>query len=353
MGTHTKRRILAGTIARQHPDVLAAHLRTMRWQDADVELDLVYIDDSEEQHAAENRDHFHGANVRRLEPEARPDGASYRVDETTHHWAVPTFHFLAREKQRLLDLAVAERYDGIWLVDSDLLCARDTLRCLLEDEKPITSAVFWTQWTPDQPHMPQVWQRHPYGFDGAGWEAGEFLGALEARQLVKVRGLGACTLISTDALLKGAGFWPLLQGLPEEGMWQGEDRHFSIRAERAHIEMWADAWPKIFHCYRTTDRVAIPEMLDILAVPDDVKNGADVRFTIEPCEEPELALHVEHVRGRLGDMKVLNEIEEALRDMSVGDSRFVQIYYPPSWPIVEYRGAARTVRVRLLGADAS
>src|SRR5690606_38605817 len=105
------------------------------------------------------------------------EDAQYTVAEHTHEWNIPAFHRLAREKQRLLDRARDGGYDAIWLVDSDLLCAADTLRSLVASGKEIVSAVFWTQWTPGDPALPQVWQTHPYGFDGAGWSGDRFLRA--------------------------------------------------------------------------------------------------------------------------------------------------------------------------------
>ena len=121
-------RILAGTIARQHPDTLKAHLDSMLWQVAPgVQIDLCYVDDSAPEHAEANRDHFLGANVRLLEPPPRPDGATYRVTQSTHEWAVPTFHHLARAKQLLFDLALGERYDAgaTWLTSKGITLSPD------------------------------------------------------------------------------------------------------------------------------------------------------------------------------------------------------------------------------------
>jgi hypothetical protein len=331
-------RILAGTCVRQHPEVLEAHLTTMRWQDLPdgVTLDLCYIDDNDDPAAS--------AALRRAAralPAGERGDAAYGIGEFTHEWNVASFHRLASEKQRLLELAICEGYDAIWLVDSDLLSDPGTLRSLLDCAHPIVSATFWTRWTPDSDPLPQVWQTHPYGFDGAGWTGPRFLQALEARELVRVRGLGANTLIRREALLHGAGFWPLLADLPEGGMWQGEDRHFSVRAERLHIPLYADAWPEVWHCYRPSQREELAQQLERLQrVRLPAPRELDwVSLAIEPLEEPALAGHVEHVRGRLGMLRLAPELEAAIRTCEVGDAKFVR---------ASIMGSERMLRIRLL-----
>jgi hypothetical protein len=334
-------RVLAGTISRTHPDVLAAHLKTMLWQRVPgAQIDLCYIDDNDDEASSE----LLRSEAARTIPAGERGDAEYSVDEGTHRWNELAFHRLAREKQRLLDLAVEERYDYVWLVDSDLLCGPDTLASLLAARKPLVSAVFWTRWEPTQPELPQVWQRHPYGFDAAGWTASEFLGAMRAHKLVKVRGLGACTLIDVGALRAGLGFWPLVPGLPSGGMWQGEDRHFCVRAERLHIDMFADAWPEVWHCYRPSQRAQIPEVLKHLArkAPAKRPDGTLVSLTIEPLEDARLAGHLEHVRGALGSLPVLAEIDEAARELAPGKSRIIRARFPD--------GAERALRIRLISA---
>ena len=341
-------RVLAGAVTNAPPEILRAHLDTIRWQQVnDVAVDLCYIADPA---LPEESAEVLSSVARVLPAKPKPAEAEYAITSTTHHWTIPTFHWLAREKQRLLDLAVEERYDAVWLVDSDLLCGPDTLASLLASEKPVVSAVFWTRWTPGAAPLPQVWLRQPYELDGKGWKAHEFLEALANRQLVRVGGLGACTLIRTDVLDR-VGYWPLVEGLPSHGMWQGEDRHFCIRAQRAHVELWADAWPDIFHVYRPEDVEKIPDALERLNQSFmSPRMGDLVSFTVEPCEEPALADYKEHVRGRLGQLKLLTELEQCILDMMVGDERLVSIQFPHWYPIPQYRGRKRTLRVRLIGA---
>lgn len=345
-------RVLVASVTRAEPAVLRAHLQTILWQQLpkSVSIDLLYITDPALSDDAAMV--LAAAGVRTMRASPKPQGAEYAVDSETHRWTIPTFHWLAREKQRLLDLAVQERYDALWLIDSDLLCAPDTLHSLLATEKPVVSAVFWTRWTPDSPPLPQVWVTHPYGFQGRGIEQHEFLRKLASRELVRVGGLGACTLIRAEVFDR-VSFWPLIDGLPTHGMWQGEDRHFCIRAERNHVELWADAWPDVWHCYRPEDVEQIEQRLFDLQPGQEFATprvGDLVSLTFEPCEEPAIAGHVQHVRGRLGALPILPELEAVVKEMRVGDERFIRVNFPLWYPLEPYRGNSRTVRVRLLSA---
>jgi GT2 family glycosyltransferase len=340
-------KILVGSVTRQVPEVLKAHLETLKAQRGDFTIDFAFVDDNENEESST----YLNLTGKVFQAGPKQEGAEYSVSETTHHWTLPLFHWLGREKQRLIDYAKAERYDALWLVDSDLLCSPDTLSSLLDTQKEVVSSVFWTKWSPQSPPLPQVWLAHPYEFQGMGREAHEFLGDIANRKLVRVAGLGACTLIRSSVFDKVA-YWPLLEGLPNHSMWQGEDRHFCVRAQRNHVELWADAWPDVWHCYRPSDRERIPEMLAALRESGDDQALISnlVSFTVQPLEEPNMGGYVEHVRGRLGCLKVLPEIENALQEMRVGDDRIIKVRFPMFYDIPEYRGVVKLLRIKLLGA---
>ena len=340
-------RVLAAIVTNRTLDVLEPHVRSLLAQDLprNVTLDLAYIVDGCEEDCIKLLNDA-GAEVSEALP--KESGETYRVTEETHLWGLPTFAWLAREKQRLLDYAKVRHYDGVFFVDSDLILSPDTLASLIYAEKDVTSAVFWTRWQPKAPPLPQVWMRHPYEFEGRGLHADEFLRALESKALMRVAGLGACTLIRSRVFDK-VEWYPLLEGLPSGGMWQGEDRSFCIKAERAHVELWADAWPDIFHQYRPSEiarlgewRTRLPSRAETPCV------GSWVSLVLETLEEKELFGHREHVRGRLGALPVLREIEKALVGMRRGEARVVKVTFPPSWSIESYRGREKSVLVRLL-----
>lgn len=338
-------RILIGAPIRQHPFVLKSHLQTLRWQSLppNVKTDYLFVDDNDIPESSVLLADFSTLGA---PPEPEP---TYAKQEETTRWAESAFHRMAAMRQQLLDHALSEGYDHAFMVDSDLLLDPQTLRVLLSTSKPIVSAVYYTKWQPDSPPLPQVWLRHPYVLSGRGVEQHEFLKSLHDKQLTRVYGLGGCTLISREALERGARYAPLLKGLPEGGMWRGEDRSFCIRAERAHIEMWADPWPSLFHAYRPSDRERIPEVLALLREPrvNWAETGDWINATLKPLQEPHLTKHVHHLRGRLGAMQIIPALEEALYDLKRGESAVRNIHFPSWWPFPQYANSERTLSITL------
>lgn len=348
-------RILAGCAVNQDADVFKAHVQTLQWQTGGYQTDLAFVIDTSMDGKRGFEVESYAREVgRTLVSDPKPDDAKYAVHSVTHDWSKSTFHWLGAQKQKLIELAKEGKYDALWLVDSDLLCSPDTLDSLWKAEKPVTSAVFWTKWTPGSPPLPQVWLSHPYELQGRGIEAHEFLGLLAQRQLVRVTGLGACTLIRADVLDR-VGFQQV-EGLPQGGMWQGEDRHFCITAARNQVELWADAWADVWHCYRPEDRALLGEWAERLGrefpftklYEGPSHTGDLVSFIIEPLEEPHLAGYKAHVRGRIGAIKMLPQIEREVQEMRAGEQRIVRVRFPLWWQIPEYRGQEKLVRISLL-----
>lgn len=355
------KRVLAGAVVGHTPKVVEAYAETLRETASacEAEVDFAFILDPNA--SSDLSDILPGLTE---VGEDKPDEAEYAVTEQGHTWSEETFHWLAAHKQRLLNLAAENHYDYIFLADSDLMLGQQTLSSLLAADKDIASAVFWTRWQQNSQPLPQVWLTNPYGFEGRGYEPHEFLGRLERRKLTEVWGLGACTLISTDVLGK-TGYYPPMEGLPQGGMWRGEDRSFCIRAERNHVEMYADPWPDVAHLYRPSQQSEIPKIREELKSRN--KSGPPslddmISATVEPCEPAALANHKEHLRGTLGRLDILPDLRDALREMRPGEDRMVEVEFPRFWPEMQiqtnqgmqdlapqYRGSSKWMRVTLLG----
>ena len=339
-------RILAGGIIHQDQAVLEAHLKTLRRaaEAADAEVDFVFLVDPE---APEENAEILPGLVEEADP--KPEDANYSVDEVTLNWTEENFFWLGRQRQKILQPAADNHYDGVFLVDSDLLLGPETLQSRMECGRPITSAVLWTRWQPDSPPLPQVWLAHPYQLSGRGLSEHEFLRKLANRELTEVGGLGACTLIRSEVFGE-VGYYPPLPDLPSGGMWQGEDRHFCVRAERAHVGLWADAWPDVYHAYRPSDAEHLDQVLERLLTEHapTAEIGDLVSAKIEPLQEDRLSGHAEFLRGRLGTLRVLPEIEKNLQEMEPGEDRIVDLDFPLHYRIPQYRGQSRLVRLRLI-----
>lgn len=348
-------RILAGSIVRQKPDVLKAHLDTMMWQQTnrDVEVEYLYINDLDvdEPTYKESRDVLYDSYPERTHVEAttgRPSGAEYSVSDVTHGWNEATFNWLGKLKQDYLNYARGNGYDAVFLVDSDLLLDPYTLQCLIDNELPVTSAVFWTSWMPGAPEQPQVWQKHPYNLDGGTFREPEFIRRLRNRELIQVGGLGACTLIRLEGT-EAATYYPFIPDLPSGGMWQGEDRHFCVSANRAHIPLYADAWSRIHHLYRpgrTEDIFRIRDSL-VRRRPGHVQYDNYVRLRLQPLEVQQWQGYL-HVRGRLPNLKLLPELEQHVMQVPVGESAIVKVHFPTWWPVDG--GESKLIKLDVLDA---
>lgn len=258
-------------------------------------------------------------------------------------------------KNQIFRETLAGGYDGVWLVDSDLICGPRTLWSLWYSDAPMVCGVFWTKWQdrPDCPLMPQVWLRHPYQLDGRGMDGPEFLRKLINRERVQVWGQGACTLYRPEPLQKGVSF-DRVPDLPTEGMWVGEDRHLCTRAERLHLPMIADAWPDIFHGYHPHQQTQGEEWLGRLSeeVLGSPKLGDLVSLHLRALEPIQMGnqwghLRPLHVRGQIGKLHLLPQLETAIQEMGRGETRIVSCAYP-AWSSSPHRGQTKLMQVTLV-----
>ena len=184
----------------------------------------------------------------------------------------------------------------------------------------------------------------------------EFRRKLIHRGLVQVWGQGACTLLDKRVLDAGIDFSPQPE-VPQQGLMAGEDRQFCIGAERRHIPMYADAWPDIFHVYHLPDDTQrIPEFLARLGAdhPRVATTGDWVSLLLQPLEGvpnpsgPPALIGPQDVRGRLGALALLPELEEAIYETPRGQATIVPVHVPIHHPIPQLRGTKRLIRLTVI-----
>lgn len=240
-------RILLGSPVKQSKSILAEFLESLARLDiSGLGLDFAFIDDNNDHDllfswAKDNR------NVRvlagdKLFSDTLGANQEYLCDEHSHHWKQDLIRKVAAYKDYLIELAVAEGYDYLFLVDSDLYLHPQTLKQLLSVRKDIVAEVFWTKWEPHLDPLPQVWAGDQYHLNP------EFLHMLSQPGTYPVGGLGACTLISRHALLLGVCF----KDIPNLSL-VGEDRHFCVRAAVLGLELYADTHFPPYHIYRESE----------------------------------------------------------------------------------------------------
>jgi hypothetical protein len=200
-----------------------AHLKTLRAQrenfDESYRIDIVHLD---------------GVN---------PEG-KYRVEGGRHVWYDEDFEWMARLRQSFLNKGDGEGYDAVFMCDTDLLLGPGVLASLMQ-HGPIAYGVFWTQWPGMDAAMPQVWDMHPCDYH----EDSQLIPKLRRDEVAECYGGGACSLIWTEAVRRGARYWPRLQSMPMQSMWRGEDRTFNLTAEVLDLRQMAVPGLPIIHLY--------------------------------------------------------------------------------------------------------
>ena len=359
-------RILVGSVVRKPPEVLQAFLATLSTQVAEATCDYLFVLDLENtpfkkgaQRVLEAFANAHPGRVR-LVLHTENAGTDYkeRTEERTRGWTPQAWHRVGGLKNAILHAALQEGYAFCWLVDADVNCEPYTLQSLLDQQAPVVSAVYWTHWQRPIPgevagvHAgPQVWMTHPYGMAGNYFTAQEFRAALLARQRLQVGGLGACTLFRQDALAKGLNFAPV-GDLPPGPMSDGEDRHLCIRAAQLHIPLFADPWPDVYHAYHPEEYDQLPGEVARLNVPRGprARLGDLVSAKLELLEPLPGGQWVgpQWVRGRLGAMPLLPEVEALLARLPRRESALQALHFPTHWPLPPLAGQTRLCRVTML-----
>lgn len=367
---HRTTTIVVGTSVRKNLDVLQAHLQSLAWQEIPerTRLHFVYVPDWPKPDPAEDFLRAwvkeRGGEILRGVPTTAND-FSDAPGIDSHSWALSSMRRVGQNKQKIIRRALELKADAVWYLDADIILDTTVLKSLLAAEKPITTAVYWTRWSrrgneTRQIHAaPQVWLNHfpnGYGLSGRGMDEAEFRQKLISRELTQVWGFGADTLVRRVVLETGISFDPL-PDVPQVGLLAGEDRQFCIRAERMHIQAFADGWSDQFHIYHAPEDVAaIPEMVKRLGTPHPTKAilGDLVSLKIEALEPVPhgngsvQAMPRQHIRGRLGQIQLMPELEEAVYTLTRGETRVVPVHFPVHHSLPYFRGRRRLIRLTLV-----
>lgn len=294
-------KILIASPVRQKPAILAEFLRSLeQLETTGLQVDFAFIDDNDQKEACDLLQRFAAGKKNVIILSGGGPYLPYSCDETTHRWREELIWRVAGFKNRFLEMAKEGNYDYLFLVDSDLVLHPKTLVHLVSLGKDIVAEVFWTRWEPTLEPMPQVWLGDQYRLyhlergelvdeKEAIRRQREFLDTLRKPGTYKVGGLGACTLISREALLRGVSFSEIYNL-----SLIGEDRHFCIRAAALGLELYADTHYPPYHIYRESDLAGLKEYKERVfsLIPGDGKKIKGRASTIT------LAMLVRNEAGR-------------------------------------------------------
>lgn len=254
-----KKRVLVGSPVYQKPEILQEFLTSLKKISRDsISLDYMFVDDNIDQGSSRLLAEFKRENSKVITVLGKEEGI-YLCNDESHHWDDDLMLKVANYKNTIIRYAIDNHYDYLFFADSDLVLYPGLIEHLKKAKKDIVSEIFWSQWHNDRPFEPNVWLFDEYDLvpKRLGEELSDkemdirqtkFLNMLRIPGLYEVGGLGACTLISRKALVKGVSFEPI-----KNLTIHGEDRFFCIRAAVLGIPLFVDTHYPAYHIYREQD----------------------------------------------------------------------------------------------------
>ena len=252
-------KLLIASAIKQKPQILEEFLFFIsRVNKENLDVDYYFVDDNDDIKSKKLLKSFYKQNRSNVILKQGRSSDTYICDDYTHRWNDRLIWKVAGYKNEMIEYAKANGYEYIFFIDSDLLIHPDTIQQLIASKKDIISEIFWTKWTPESIELPQVWQTDQYDFFSSEFKKADeqtkqleslrFIKKLKKPGIYKVGGLGACTLISSNALQKGVSF----ERIYNLSLW-GEDRHFCVRAAALGFELFVDTHYPALHLYRLED----------------------------------------------------------------------------------------------------
>lgn len=256
---NSKKRVLVGSPIYQKPAILKQFLKSLyQLQQTNILISFIFIDDNQDEQSKQLLQALSSSNSNvNVYPSNHSD--IYLSDDRTHYWNEQLVWKVASMKDHIIQYALDQDYDYLFLIDSDILLHPETIEHLISSGKDIISEIFWTKWQPEAHEQPQVWLWDEYiqweqkrgeklTDEEKGLRYQEFLQKMRTPGIYEVGGLGACTLISKKAMQKGVNF----KAISNLSFW-GEDRHFCVRAAALGIPLYVDTHFPAYHIYRAAD----------------------------------------------------------------------------------------------------
>ncbi|NGX34270.1 MAG: hypothetical protein K1060chlam1_00621 [Candidatus Anoxychlamydiales bacterium] len=257
-----KLRILVGCPVYQKPAILKECLESLKGlEKKSFTLDYFFIDNNNLEESSQLLKDFsqelsQKSNVLIL---SMKNDSNYICDENKHHWNEQAIWRVAKFKDLIIQKAITESYDYLFLIDSDVAVHPKTINQLLESKKDIISNIYWTKWDLNSDFLPQVWLMDNYKLfkieaseyateEDIKKRTDDFLTMLKKPGLYEVGGLGGCILISKKALKKGVCF----ERINNVTIFK-EDYHFCLKAVVLGLSLFVDTHYPAFHIYRESD----------------------------------------------------------------------------------------------------
>lgn len=174
------------------------------------------------------------------------DSIDVRNDNITHDWKIDNFKAIVHMKNRIKDFALKNKFDYIFMVDSDLILHPKTLlhlySILKSTNEKVIGEVFYTDWDKSGKLLPNAWDMDSYSF----MTDPRTRYKKENVDLYQVGGTGACILIDTKIFENPSINYNPIQNITFSS-W--EDRAFCIRCYVNDIKVFLDTKYPCEHLY--------------------------------------------------------------------------------------------------------
>lgn len=248
-------KILVGSPVRQKSSILREFLLGLEEvEKGQHQVTYYFVDDNTEATSSELLREFAQNNdvIIKKGTELYNEDAHYEE----HVWHAANLGRITVYKNEMISHCIANEFDYLFLIDSDIVIDKKCMLQLLSDKVDIVSNVFWTQWrkngilTPQCFWIPDIYIQDkafnvPMTFEEAHAIRMDMVEKLKKPGIYKVDGLGACTMISRRALEMGVSF----KEIPNLRI-PGEDRPFCIRAGALGIDLYMDSNYPAYHINR-------------------------------------------------------------------------------------------------------
>lgn len=301
------KRILVGSPVCQKPEILNAFLSSLKkLSRSGFLMDYAFVDDNKDAKSSQLLKHFHREDSDlTIFPPHGNGNLMLRVGGF---------------KNQIIKYALEQKYDALFFVDSDLILHPGLVEHLSHAKKDVISEIFWTSRHPGQRLEPNVWLFDEY--DLAYRTPGEvldeetaekreelFLDSLKVPGIYEVGGLGACTLITREALLKGVDF----SYIPNLTI-RGEDRFFCIRAAVLGISLFVDTMYPAYHIYHPSDLSGAEAYVEKSSAPagrnEDKGNRITLSMVIRNTDGRYLERVLTGLKGHIDDAVIIDDASD-------------------------------------------
>ena len=210
------KKVLVGSPIRQKNNVLKEFLLSLdEFYKDGLEVDYYFVDDNTDIKSSDLLKNFadnHNVILKKAEDLYKFEKEEYICNNISHFWKKDLIKKIAFFKDSIIDYANEKGYDYLFLIDSDIVLNKQTVLHLISRNVDIISNVFWSQWNINYALEPQVWLQDEFNCfirdwdkdisDGEKWQKKvDFFAKLRVPGIYEVGGLGACTLISKNAMV--------------------------------------------------------------------------------------------------------------------------------------------------------